>query len=181
MVSAKHAAETLPAAGAIRVLETIRSALPGKYYVEFYLGLVRLNSGDPEAALPHFRSALDLNPDASETPSIYSYLGSACKTLGRFEEALDWLNKGVALDPERTDLHNLTGFCHFKRGEHAQAIAAFSRVIDLDPTSAIDYANLGVNYQALGETKKAIHCFRLALSLDAGIEFARQHLARLEA
>lgn len=181
MFSAKHAAETLPAASALRVLETIRAALPGKYYVEFYLGLVRLNAGGAEAALPHFRSALDLNPDAAEVPSVYSYLGSAYKSLGRFSEALDWLGKGIALDPERTDLHNLAGFCHFKRGEHAQAIAAFSRVIDLDPTSAIDYANLGVNYQAVGETKKAIHCFRLALSLDAGIDFARQHLARLEA
>jgi len=181
MFSAKHAAETLPAAKALRVLETIRAALPGKYYVEFYLGLVRLNAGDAETALPHFRSALDLSPDAAEAPSIYSYLGSAYKALGRFSEALDWLGKGIALDPERTDLHNLAGFCHFKRGEHAQAIAAFSRVIDLDPTSAIDYANLGVNYQAVGETKKAIHCFRLALRLDAGIDFARQHLARLEA
>jgi ribosomal protein S12 methylthiotransferase accessory factor len=181
MFSAKHAAQTLPAPNAIRVLETIRSVLPGKYYVEFYLGLVRLNSGDPEAALPHFRAALDLNPDASETPSIFSYLGSACKALGRFGDALDWLGKGIALDPERTDLHNLAGFCHFKLGEHAQAIDAFNRVIKLDPGSAIDYANLGVNYQALGETKKAIHYFRLALSLDAGIEFARQHLARLEA
>jgi ribosomal protein S12 methylthiotransferase accessory factor len=181
MFSAKHAAENLPAPQAIQVLETIRSALPGKYYVEFYLGLVRLNAGDPDSSLPHFRTALELNPDASETPSIYSYLGTACKALGRFSEALAWLGKGITLDPERTDLHNLAGFCHFKRGEHAQAIAAFSRVIDLDPTSAIDYANLGVNYQALGETKKAAHCFRIALSLDAGIDFARQHLARLEA
>jgi ribosomal protein S12 methylthiotransferase accessory factor len=181
MFSAKHAAEQLPAPQAVRVLESIRSALPGKYYVEFYLGLVRLNAEQPEAALPHFRSALELNPDATEAPSIYSYLGSACKALGRFAEALDWLGKGIALDSERTDLHNLAGYCHFKCGDHAQAIAAFSRAIDLDPTSAIDYANLGVNYQALGETKKAVHCFRLALTMDPGIDFARQHLARLEA
>ena len=181
MFTAKHAAESLPPSEAIQVLERISKAVPGKYYVDFYLGMVRLNAGDPEGGLAHFRSALDLNPHASEVPSIYSYMGTACKALERYTEALEWLNKGIALDPERTDLHNLAGFCHFKRGEHQQAISAFSRVIDLDPTSAIDYANLGVNYQALGEAKKAIHCFRLALTLDPGIEFARQHLARLEA
>ena len=88
--------------------------------------------------------------------------------------------EGHRTRPERPDLHNLLGFCHFKLADHEAGGRHFPRAIDLDPTSAIDYANLGVNYQALGETKKAIQCFRLALSLDAGIEFARQHLARLE-
>jgi ribosomal protein S12 methylthiotransferase accessory factor len=73
----------------------------------------------------------------------------------------------------------LIGFCHFKLGEHEQAAAAFRRVIDLDPTSAIDYANLGVNLEALGEPEKAIACYRMALTLDPGIEFARSHLGRL--
>jgi ribosomal protein S12 methylthiotransferase accessory factor len=72
------------------------------------------------------------------------------------------------------------GFCHFKRGEHEQAVGAFQRAVDLDPSSAMDYANLGVNYQALGDTEKAVHCYRMALSLDAGIEFARSRLAQLE-
>jgi ribosomal protein S12 methylthiotransferase accessory factor len=71
------------------------------------------------------------------------------------------------------------GYCHFKRGEHEQAVAAFQRVIDLDPTSAIDYANLGVNLEALGEPQKAVECYRMALTLDPGIEFARSHLTRL--
>jgi ribosomal protein S12 methylthiotransferase accessory factor len=106
-------------------------------------------------------------------------MGVALKEAGRFAEALDWLNRGAALDPERTDIHNLMGFCHFKRGEHEQAVAAFQRVIDLDPTSAIDYANLGVNLEALGEPQKAIECYRVALTLDPEIEFARSHLARL--
>jgi ribosomal protein S12 methylthiotransferase accessory factor len=179
MFAARHIAHRLPPAEAIPALEAIDARLPGKYYLQFYLGLSRLNSGEAESALPHFRRALELNPDASETPSIYSYMGVALKETGRFAEALDWLNQGAALDPERTDIHNLMGFCHFKRGEHEQAVAAFRRVIDLDPASAIDYANLGVNLEALGEPQKAIECYRMALTLDPEIEFARRHLARL--
>jgi len=72
------------------------------------------------------------------------------------------------------------GFCHFKRGEHEEAVAAFKRVIELDPTSAIDYANLGVNYQALGEEAKAKNYYRMALRLDPRIEFARTRLSQLE-
>jgi ribosomal protein S12 methylthiotransferase accessory factor len=181
MFSARHIAHTLPPSEAIAALAAMDSALPGRYYLQFYLGLTRLNAGEPAPALVHFRRALELSPHESETPSIYSYMGSALKETGQYAEALECLGRGVALDPERTDFHNLMGFCHFKRGEHEQAVEAFQRVIDLDPTSAIDYANLGVNYEALGETEKAIHCLQMALTLDPGIDFARSHLAKLTA
>jgi ribosomal protein S12 methylthiotransferase accessory factor len=179
MVAARHIAHHLPPDEAIPALEAITALLPEKYYLQFYLGLTRLNRGDIESALVHFRQALKMNPDESETPSIFSYMGVALKEAGRFEEALDCLNQGASLDPERTDIHNLMGYCHFKRGEHELAVAAFRRVIELDPSSAIDYANLGVNLEALGDTRKAAACYRTALTLDPGIEFARNHLDRL--
>jgi ribosomal protein S12 methylthiotransferase accessory factor len=179
MFAAKHAAETLDTAAALTALEGMDARLPGRYFVQFYLGLVRLKAAEPQPALSHFRRALELDPDPAEAPSIYSYLGVASKELGRFDEALDFLRQGAALDPDRTDIHNLMGFCHYKRGEHAEAVAAFQRVIELDPGSAIDYANLGVNYQALGQTAKARDCYHIALRIDPGIDFARDRLAQL--
>jgi len=166
MFAAKHAAETLAPAEAITTLETIDAAVPGKYFVQFYLGLIHLKADRPESALPFFRRALELDPNPLETPSIYSYMGVALKDSGRFKEALRVLRKGLEIDPERTDIHNLMGFCHFKRGEHEKRCAAFQRAIELDPTSAIDYANLGVNYQALGDESKARHYYRMALKMD---------------
>ena len=180
MFAAKHAAETLAPAEAITTLETIDAAVPGKYFVQFYFGLIHLKADRPESALPFFRRALELDPNPLETPSIYSYMGVALKDSGRFKEALNVLRKGLEIDPERTDIHNLMGFCHFKRGEHEEAVAAFQRAIELDPTSAIDYANLGVNYQALGDEAKAQHYYRMALKLDPRIEFARTRLSQLE-
>jgi ribosomal protein S12 methylthiotransferase accessory factor len=180
MFSAKHAVETLAPRPAASALERIDAVLPGKYFVQFYLGLTRLRAAEPESALAYFRRALDLNPEPAEAPSIYSYMGVALKNIGRFGEALGFLQKGLELDRDRTDIHNLIGFCHFKRGEHDAAVAAFKRVLELDPSSAIDHANLGVNYQALGQTDKARDCFRLALSLDPGIDFARTRLSQLE-
>jgi ribosomal protein S12 methylthiotransferase accessory factor len=180
MFAAKHAAETLDTGEAIGALERIDAALPGKYFVQFYLGLIRLKAFAPQTALAHFRQALELNPDPTEVPSIYSYMGVASKDIGRFEEALEFLRSGAAIDPDRTDIHNLMGFCHFKRGEHEAAVAAFQRVIELDPSSAIDYANLGVNYQALGQTEKARDYFQIALRLDPTIDFARTRLSQLD-
>jgi ribosomal protein S12 methylthiotransferase accessory factor len=181
MFAAKLAVEKMPPAEAEGLLAEFDAAEPGRYFIQFYRGQCRLNAGDPEAAVPFFRRALDGAPPPAEAASIWSYLAVALKGLGRYAEALESLERGVALDAERTDLFNLMGFCHYKRGEHAKAVAAFQKVIELDPSSAIDYANLGVNYQALGERDKAIAFYRLALQLDAGIAFARTNLENLTA
>jgi ribosomal protein S12 methylthiotransferase accessory factor len=89
------------------------------------------------------------------------------------------LEKGAALDPDRTDIHNLMGFCHFKLKAHEKAIDCFQQVLRLDPGSAIDYANIGVNYRDLGETEKAMEYFLKALTIDPSIEFARENLDKL--
>jgi ribosomal protein S12 methylthiotransferase accessory factor len=179
MFCVKHISENLAPAEAFLQLSAIDARLPRKYFVRFHMGLCRLKGGDPEAGLALFRQALELQPDAEEAPTVYSYMGVALKELERYDEAQEVLRRGAQLDPERTDIHNLMGFCHYKRGDYAQAVAAFQRVLDLDPASAIDHANLGVNYQALGERDQAAVCYRTALSLDPGIDFARRNLEAL--
>ena len=71
------------------------------------------------------------------------------------------------------------GFCHFKLKEHERAIEDFKKVIELDPSSAIDYANIASNYRQMGEKEKAIHYYQMALTLDDTIQFAREHLQEL--
>ena len=73
----------------------------------------------------------------------------------------------------------MLGFCHFKLGEYENAIHHFSKTVELNPASAIDYANLGVNYRRLDKNAEAVKYFELALSLDPTIDFAREHLAQL--
>jgi len=181
MFSAKHIYENRPARDAITKLEKINTALPGKYYVHFYLGSCHLTIGEPQTALKYFNRALELNPIEQDIPSIYSYTGVALREMGKYREALDVLRQGEKLDPERTDIYNSMGFCHFKLKNHAAAIESFKKVIQLDPSSAIDYANIAVNYREMGEKTKAIRYYQLALTLDDTIQFAREHLNELQA
>jgi ribosomal protein S12 methylthiotransferase accessory factor len=180
MFSAKHIFENRPAAAAIRQLISIDKELPGKYYINFYLGASYLAMDNPESALPYFRRSLDLNPIEQDIPSIYSYLGLALKDMGEYRQALDVLAEGEKLDPERTDIYNLMGFCHFKLKEHEKAINNFQKVISLDPSSAIDYANIASNYRQMGEQEKAVRYYQMALTLDGSIQFARDALAELK-
>ena len=180
MFSAKHIFDNKPAADAIRQLKSMDKDLPGKYYINFYLGASHLSIDDPESASAYFRQSLTLEPTQQDIPSIYSYLGVALKDMGEYRQALEVLEEGAKLDQERTDIYNLMGFCHFKLQEHEAAIDNFNKVIALDPTSAIDYANIGANYTKMGEKEKARRYYQMALTLDDSIQFAKDGLEELK-
>ncbi|MCX5880957.1 MAG: YcaO-like family protein [Deltaproteobacteria bacterium] len=179
MFAAKLITETQPPEQAISELMRMGRMLPDKYYLQFYLGTAHLSMNDPKTACTHLNRALDLNPILQDIPSIYSYLGIALKEMQDYRQAISVLEKGESYDSERTDIHNLLGFCHFKLKDHEKAIACFQKAIALNPGSAIDYANIASNYRDLGKTEEAIHYYELALSLDPSIDFARDNLEKL--
>jgi ribosomal protein S12 methylthiotransferase accessory factor len=179
MFAAKIITETCSPDAAISELIKMEKLLPDKYYLQFYIGYSFLSKGDPETALEHLQKALDLNPTAQDIPSIYSYMGVCLKELGQYEKGLEVLSKGEALDNERTDIYNLMGFCNFKLKKHEEAIRCFKRVLELNPSSAIDYANIASNYRDMGNRKKAIRYYTMALKLDPSIDFARENLKKL--
>jgi ribosomal protein S12 methylthiotransferase accessory factor len=180
MFASKHISDNRSPQAAIAELSAIDKELPGKYYVKFYLGSCHIALGDPKTALTYLEAALNLEPNEQDVPSIYSYMGVALKDLGEYRQALSVLKKGEKLDQERTDIYNLMGFCHFKLKEHEAAIQNFKTVIQLDPSSAIDYANIASNYRDLGQPSKAIRYYEMALTLDASIEFAKENLEKLK-
>jgi ribosomal protein S12 methylthiotransferase accessory factor len=180
MFASKHISDNRSPQAAIAELSAIDKELPGKYYVKFYLGSCHIALGDPKTALTYLEAALNLEPNEQDVPSIYSYMGVALKDMGEYRQALSVLKKGEKLDQERTDIYNLMGFCHFKLKEHEAAIQNFKTVIQLDPSSAIDYANIASNYRDLGQPSKAIRYYEMALTLDASIEFAKENLEKLK-
>mgnify|MGYP002628983959 FL=1 len=162
-------------------LARMEEKLPEAYYLKFYRGRNLFQCGMPEPALDFFDQALALGPEGEDLPYIYSYKGNCLKDLARYDDAIEVLNQGLDVDEERPDIHNLMGVCFFKKDDYVQAIVHFKRAVELNPVSAMDYANLGVNYRRLDKNDEAIHFFTLAISLDSSIEFAREQLAELMA
>jgi ribosomal protein S12 methylthiotransferase accessory factor len=179
MFCGKLIAETFPPADAIARLSAMEEKLPGKYFTQFYLGLCHLAAGAAEQALPCFENALERGPAPQDTASIHSYTAVCLKELGAYEKALAAVRQGLGRDAERTDLHNLEGFLNFKLGRHQEAIRSFEQALRLNPGSAIDYANIAVNYRALGDRETAAAYFRKALELDPEIDFAREGLRKV--
>lgn len=153
--------------------------LPDAYYIEFYRGRNLYNLGLAEEALPHFDRALALNPEEEDLPYIYSYKGHSLQAVDQYDEAIATLEKGLQYDDQRPDLYNMLGVCCFKKADYAKAIEHFEMAVHLNPSSAMDYANLGVNHNRLGNKDKAVHFFTIALTLDPELDFVKDQLAQL--
>lgn len=179
LFAAKLAAELLDADQLEAKLSEMQRLLPEAYYIEFYRGKNLYDHGQVEEALGHFDSALELNPEEEDIPYLYSYKGCCLRDLGRFEDAIEVLEAGRKHDDERPDIHNILGVCHFKGRRFDVAADHFRRAVELNPVSAIDYANLAINLQHLGRDDEAMHNYRIALSMDPSIEFAQKGLAEL--
>ena len=180
MFSAKIIAGSDHAEWAIAELKKMDEIMPRKYYIKFFLGSCYLSLNESGKALKYFEEALTLDPKEQDIPSIYSYIGLTLKDLERHREAITILEKAEAYDNERTDIYNLMGYCFFKLKEHEKAIQCFRRVLKLNPSSAIDYANIASNYRDMGENEKAVEYYKFALELDPSIDFARENIKRLE-
>lgn len=180
MFSAKLIAESGNPEWAVQELRKVGDLMPGKYYVQFFLGSCHLSMNQFSEALVCFDKALSLDPKKEDVASIYSYMGICLKDQGEYRKAIAVLEKAEESDNERTDVFNLMGFCHFKLKEHEKAIKCFQKVLRLDPSSAIDYANIASNYRDTGNNQEAIRYYKFALELDPSIEFAKDNLERLQ-
>ena len=168
-------------AAQIEQLKKMSAILPGAYFIEFFLGKKKAALQSFQEAMDHFNRALALNPEAEDLPYIYSFMGECLKDMGQYQEAIVVLQLGIEQDEERPDIHNLLGFCHYKRDDFETAVIHFSRSIELEPGSAIDFANLGVNLRKLNRLDEAIHNFKIAMTMDPYLELARTHLDELYA
>ncbi len=179
LFAAKLAAELLEPAALEEKLTSMEKVLPEAYYLEFYRGKNFYNQGMIEEALALFERASSMEPKEEDQPYIFSFQGCCLRDLEKYEAAITVLEKGRELDDERPDLHNILGVCHFKLGSHEEAVFHFKRAVELNPVSAIDYANLAINQEQLQHDHEAISNYQTALAMDPEIEFARLRLSSL--
>ena len=178
--AAKILTRTLDGPRALAGIGRLMEAFPGRHDLHFFLGVALEYEGRPGEALAQFRRALALNPPAGDLASIHTHIGVCLKDEGDYRAAIDALEQARTHDPGLKEIYNLLGFCFFKTKEHQRSIEQFEKALEIDPGSAIDYANIASNLRELGHKQEAVLVYRMALELDPTIEFARDHLARLE-
>jgi tetratricopeptide (TPR) repeat protein len=82
-------------------------------------GVALLESGDLEAAVARFDTAIELKPDFSEA---YLRRGVAYARMEDFDAALKDLNETIRLDPENFEAHFYRFVSHFRLGHYTAAL-----------------------------------------------------------
>jgi tetratricopeptide (TPR) repeat protein len=84
---------------------------------------------------------------------------------GRFDEALELLNEGLALYPNAVELHVGSAYAYLAREDYAWARRSFERAVTLDPDHEDTLAGYGEVLLKLGDRKAALSAFDRILSL----------------
>jgi len=112
---------------------------------------------------------------------IESYVRLARLLVGerRYDEAIEVVQRGLAVDSQSTDLYNVLGAAYLESGRDADAIAALQRYVDLAPYEANSLDSLGIAYQDMGRYAEAEAAFDHALALKPDFEMSIAHLANV--
>lgn len=152
---------------------------PTFFPAEAALGYVELARKDPKAALPHFDSALQLEP--AYTSALVGK-GQALVALGRETEAVAAFEAATAADPSLTDIARRVEVLKFRgveqnlasarqaarAGRADEAIRAYTAAIASSPDSPFLYRELAGVERQKGDGTAALEHFRKAAALDPG-------------
>ncbi|MGQ9628829.1 MAG: tetratricopeptide repeat protein [bacterium] len=167
----------------VNLLETAVEMMPTDHEAHFYLGMAYENRGraNPEyldKAVEEFQIALKLRPE----PRYYYGLGMTYYFQGKVEMAIEALNKAVDLDEGYVDAYAALGRFYYEVGKYENAITNYGEAIirsdyRRDAQRISDFhANIGMIYETIGNSGKAIESWRRALEIYPGNQEARSHL-----
>ena len=134
---------------------------PGQPDALYLLGVLSHQIGNQEAAIELMRRAIRV---AGEQPRLHEILGLALMGLERYDEAEPSLVR--ASESGTPEAFNNLGILRKKQGRLDEAIAAFERSIERNPSFVDALYNLGNAHRANNSLETAAGCFRRALSLD---------------
>ena len=147
---------------------------PDEPRVHFYLGAYYEKLGQQETAVRELRKAIELDEDFADA---YNYLGYMFAEEGKnLDEAVELIQKAVALDPENGAYIDSLGWAYFKQGRVDEALAELERAVVLEPDDAVVRDHLGDVYFEKGLRDKAAAAWRESLKLDPKQETVRQKL-----
>jgi tetratricopeptide (TPR) repeat protein len=94
------------------------------------------------------------------------------------EQAIDYVNLALSLDPRHYQSLNLMGLIHLEAKDYRLAADAFEKCLEVKPDFIDAINRLGTTYYELGEKDKAEQAYQKSLALD-GNAFACFSLAKL--
>jgi len=141
------------------------------------LGVIAVQTGDPQGGIELIRQSLQIKPDQAE---FHSSLGNALRELKKPEEALESYERALELDPRHAAALNNRGSALLDLGRPAEALESYERSLALRPNHAGTLFNHGNVLLQLGRPADAVRSYEQAVRLRPDFEPAlRAHSTTL--
>lgn len=141
-----------------------------------YLGLVRVQQGQLDAAVAEIKQALALNPHDA---LAYASLGDVYLQQGQLDAAADAYRQAIGEDDQALYHLGLAAVLT-RQAKTDAAIAAYQDAIKLDKQNAAAYAGLGDLYGQGGRLDEAAAAYQRAITLAADNPATQTALAFVE-
>ena len=137
-----------------------------KSYIDAYknLAVVYVKNKEPQKAVDTVKKAMEFA--APDDYTIYYIAGTACMALKNFNEAVEFLEKAIAINPEHSQLYNNLGTCYVTIGNLNKAYENFIKASEYDPDNSITYFNIASILQLQNRHKEACEFFRKAYAIE---------------
>jgi Tfp pilus assembly protein PilF len=112
---------------------------PDSWLGHHSLGCVLGATSRPQEAVPHFETAIRLNPNF---PAIRGYLGVVYSQLGRFDDAIPMYTEALKQNPNDEVIRTNLGFTYVNLGEFEKGIKEYEKALQINPEYAPALKNL---------------------------------------
>jgi protein O-mannosyl-transferase len=157
--------------------ETAVRLIPELASAHYNLGTILQSENQPEASARQYQLAIAFSADQIEKAQAHNNLGALFLQSRNFAAARNEFSAAIALNPREQNSYMGRGMIEEQFWEFDEAIADFSRAIDIAP-SPLGYFWLGKAFESKDDFSRAERAYLAALQLAPGMNDAR---ARLEA
>jgi len=146
---------------------------PDWAYPHFVRGHLLSEAGELDEARAAAAEARRLDPTDADAAALLSQIDALEQ---KWEPALAWADRGLALDAEHAGCANLRAHALTKLRRHDEAAASIETTLRGNPENPTSHANLGWQKLHAGQPRAALDHFREALRLEPGHDWARAGL-----
>ncbi|EGF82256.1 hypothetical protein BATDEDRAFT_19105 [Batrachochytrium dendrobatidis JAM81] len=164
----------------VEMFERAEKLEPTNVDLFYHRGQVRFLTADYQGAVDDYSASI--KNESPEESSVYVHIQMAVAKykLGNYAESEKKFKECKRLFPNSAEVFNYYGEIHMDRQAHTEALKAFNKSIEMDPTSPLPYINkaiLYLNWKQDLATAEA-EC-RKALEVDPLCDIAYSQLAQL--
>ncbi|CUU05626.1 Tfp pilus assembly protein PilF [Candidatus Thermokryptus mobilis] len=145
------------------IFKKISQAHPNDWRAHWFLGIIASDKKDAETSFEEFKKVVLLN---SQTVEAWRGIGIALYDMGRFEELIEWMNKGIDKFPDDFILNFLLGLGYHRLDRNNEAVTPLEKALSLDPKNIDVISTLALVYDAIGLTVKSDSLHELGLKIS---------------